>query len=651
MSTPLCVQPDAWFSATIVEKKDQPDGSVMVYGIPCMPGTLDVDGQKADPKWLRGALDRWYQTGANVREMHQPSAVGKGTELDWKGDVPYLTAKVVDDVAAKKVREDIYKAFSIGVKNHKLSFSDPTAPNGTIVGGDIVELTLCDRPAIPGSDILNFKGDLFKIAAVIDEAGTEVLDFQTNAVWKRVDAEKTTTEKRDFEPNVGGGVDRDKLPDSDFVFPDERAFPIAAPGDVDDAVSDWGRYRGGKPFDQFKERLTALAHRKGDEFAAALPNSWKQEEKVEAEHDTTEKTVEAAAEKGAEAEAEKTVETEEKAAEAEAEKATDDELSKAAAGSAFCAACEKTVSIEDGKTVDRDGTSFLVGKCAAGHEIRKYIPADAEKSTDADAEKTDEVDEAVKTVDVEEKAVETDAEKAVETDVLKEALGDGSILKTVLAELLLSEVGIDLSKIGRAMAKKRLDRFNSLCDEMKSLAAELNGDDGGDIQKSPALDDGKRTRLAACMKAVNELASDMAAGNGRFDLSDDHEKGDNNLEDSTASGLQGKRNLDLRRAVEPELVKALTQEGAAELLAKSVGGTLEKLVEPLLRRLEEVEHTTKPASAPVLFEVERRHELAKSTDAELAKTLKKVEFDQILGKLSQAEREQLAAAVMTAQRG
>jgi hypothetical protein len=74
-----------------------------------------------------------------------------------------------------------------------------------------------------------------------------------------------------------GGVPRDELKDSDFVFPDERKFPIKTRGDVEDAVSVWGRYKGGKSFEDFKSRLKAIARRKG--FEDALPESWKEEEK------------------------------------------------------------------------------------------------------------------------------------------------------------------------------------------------------------------------------------------------------------------------------------------------------------------------------------------------------------------------------------
>lgn len=89
-------------------------------------------------------------------------------------------------------------------------------------------------------------------------------------------------EKRDVDPNVGGGVDRDKLSDSDFVFSDSRTFPIVTPADVSDAVHSWGRYRGPHSFEEFQRRLIALCRRKGAAFVAALPDEWKQNKSVKA---------------------------------------------------------------------------------------------------------------------------------------------------------------------------------------------------------------------------------------------------------------------------------------------------------------------------------------------------------------------------------
>jgi hypothetical protein len=116
-------------------------------------------------------------------------------------------------------------------------------------------------------------------------SGTEYL--QKAAAWQRwselgdeqgLDGTATGyarwLEKRDFDANVGGGVDRDKIPAQDFVDSEGRRFPIVKPGDVSDAVSSYGRAKPQIPMPQFKERLTAIAHRKGPAFVAELPDSW-----------------------------------------------------------------------------------------------------------------------------------------------------------------------------------------------------------------------------------------------------------------------------------------------------------------------------------------------------------------------------------------
>ena len=90
---------------------------------------------------------------------------------------------------------------------------------------------------------------------------------------------ETWLEKKDVDPNVGGGVDRDKLKASDFVFGDERKFPVVTPKDVKDAVNSWGRYKGTKTFEQFKKRLKALCTRKGKKFVDALPDKWEDKKK------------------------------------------------------------------------------------------------------------------------------------------------------------------------------------------------------------------------------------------------------------------------------------------------------------------------------------------------------------------------------------
>jgi len=80
--------------------------------------------------------------------------------------------------------------------------------------------------------------------------------------------------------------EREAMPAGDFVFPDTRNFPIVTPGDISAAVSSWGRYGGAETFDSFKEKLIALATRKGQNFVDALPKAWLDEMMAKSTLDT-----------------------------------------------------------------------------------------------------------------------------------------------------------------------------------------------------------------------------------------------------------------------------------------------------------------------------------------------------------------------------
>lgn len=86
-----------------------------------------------------------YMKFANIREMHQLSAVGVAKEaaVDDKG--LYIGAKIVDPVAWQKVVEGVYKGYSIG--GH-VTHRDPTDYK-TITGLVLNEISLVDRPANP----------------------------------------------------------------------------------------------------------------------------------------------------------------------------------------------------------------------------------------------------------------------------------------------------------------------------------------------------------------------------------------------------------------------------------------------------------------------------------------------------------------------
>lgn len=122
----------------------------MVFGY-ASTTSLDSQNERVTKDALEKALPD-YMKFANVREMHQNSAVGTAVSatIDDKG--LYLQAHVVDDVAWKKVKAGVYKGFSIGGKS--LSKVDDE-----IRSLKLSEISLVDRPANPECVIDLFKSE------------------------------------------------------------------------------------------------------------------------------------------------------------------------------------------------------------------------------------------------------------------------------------------------------------------------------------------------------------------------------------------------------------------------------------------------------------------------------------------------------------
>jgi phage head maturation protease len=86
-----------------------------------------------------------YMKFANIREMHQLSAVGVAKEAGVDDKGLYVGARIVDDRAWAKVVEGVYKGYSIG---GRITQRDP-ADYKTITGLVLNEISLVDRPANP----------------------------------------------------------------------------------------------------------------------------------------------------------------------------------------------------------------------------------------------------------------------------------------------------------------------------------------------------------------------------------------------------------------------------------------------------------------------------------------------------------------------
>jgi hypothetical protein len=133
--------------APITKSEKQADGTLLVTGT-ATDSTLDIDQQICDQGWLKEAMPRWFRLAGNVREMHSHIAAGVATEYQDKDGAHTITARVVDPGSVKKVEARVLKGFSIGIRNPRV-ITDKAAPGGRITSGEIVEVSLVDRPANP----------------------------------------------------------------------------------------------------------------------------------------------------------------------------------------------------------------------------------------------------------------------------------------------------------------------------------------------------------------------------------------------------------------------------------------------------------------------------------------------------------------------
>jgi uncharacterized protein YifE (UPF0438 family) len=136
-----------------IEKADRnADGTMTVYG-KATDDSIDIDQQICDGDWLDRAMPHWFKSGGNIREQHSNIAAGVATDYEAKADGHYISALVVDPVSVKKVETGVLKGFSIGIKNPRVT-RDKSAMNGRIVDGQIVEVSLVDRPANPNCQLV-----------------------------------------------------------------------------------------------------------------------------------------------------------------------------------------------------------------------------------------------------------------------------------------------------------------------------------------------------------------------------------------------------------------------------------------------------------------------------------------------------------------
>lgn len=220
------------FFAEITKRDDE---QRMVYGY-ASTEAMDRQGEQVTKAAMEAALPEYLEF-SNIREMHQPSAVGvaKSAGMDDKG--LYISAKIVDDSAWRKVREGVYKGFSIGGKALKKT--------GSIIEEmRLTEISLVDRPANPEAVIEMFKRDG-------SEPDPSPEDFEELL-------------KRSFTDDQ-----RKEMAGKGEAMPD-GSFPIATVGDLKNAIRAIGRAKDeAKAKAHIKRRAKALGQ------SNLIPDDWK----------------------------------------------------------------------------------------------------------------------------------------------------------------------------------------------------------------------------------------------------------------------------------------------------------------------------------------------------------------------------------------
>src|SRR6201988_2222651 len=128
----------------IQKVEPQDDGAVRVHGI-ASSEVVDDQGEIIRADAMRAAIPDYMRFPA-LREMHQLSAAGTTLEAEVGDDgTARIVAHVVDPIAISKVRNQVYRGFSIGGRVTQREAGNPNTVTGLVLN----EISLVDRPANP----------------------------------------------------------------------------------------------------------------------------------------------------------------------------------------------------------------------------------------------------------------------------------------------------------------------------------------------------------------------------------------------------------------------------------------------------------------------------------------------------------------------
>jgi len=164
------------------------------------------DGWNLKREALEAAASDYMRWGA-IRVMHQPVAAGTAKAVDFDDNGAFLRAKIVDDNEWRKVKEGVYKGFSIGGKPKIVRGKD-------IEVFDWVETSLVDRPADPDAvfTLVRMEGT--------DVNPTEVDMTLPEELMRGTFPPKKSDDEEDKKKPEGNGV-KQPLSDEEPLNPDE----------------------------------------------------------------------------------------------------------------------------------------------------------------------------------------------------------------------------------------------------------------------------------------------------------------------------------------------------------------------------------------------------------------------------------------------
>ena len=169
-----------------IEKVEpQDDGTVRVHGI-ASSEVVDDQGEIVRADAMRAAIPDYMRFPA-LREMHQLSAAGTTLEAEVGDDgATRIVAHVVDPIAITKVRNQVYRGFSIGGRVTLREAGNPKAITGLVLN----EISLVDRPANPEAIFDCWKASSFSDA------------IRPGAEWRQPPTVSPASTREPFNPPI-----------------------------------------------------------------------------------------------------------------------------------------------------------------------------------------------------------------------------------------------------------------------------------------------------------------------------------------------------------------------------------------------------------------------------------------------------------------